>query len=368
MEVAAHQGHRRTRQRREEVHDDSERPIDLRDAGWQGAASKNPLLGHEDVGTEECTDHQRECADDVERTREDPHVSGDRLTDGHAGHGVDGVCRGKGRAEDRDRRDRRARNEHADHDRRDGLARAGRRDGERNGGRDADREDDRKRERVVGIATADREGVQRAEEEAQCDEIAETRACQEHDGAGAQVRGHEERPDQVPGAVQRLGPAEGGPHELRPRADSVPEQTDGPHKLESLPAAGPLGEDSECEGEAHYRGAERQNHVRAHLPNIRRHPGEVNRDAQICREAVSLFLMCRSIKTLRRSDAPATDEEIRAAALQFVRKVSGYRSPSRRNTEAFDRAVDDVSDASRRLLEAIEAAQTPVPNAVRARA
>ncbi|TMG56404.1 MAG: DUF2277 domain-containing protein [Chloroflexi bacterium] len=78
--------------------------------------------------------------------------------------------------------------------------------------------------------------------------------------------------------------------------------------------------------------------------------------------------MCRSIKTLRRSDAPATDEEIRAAALQFVRKVSGYRSPSRRNTEAFDRAVDDVSDASRRLLEAIEAAQTPVPNAVRARA
>jgi len=78
--------------------------------------------------------------------------------------------------------------------------------------------------------------------------------------------------------------------------------------------------------------------------------------------------MCRSIKTLRRSDAPATDEEIRAAALQFVRKVSGYRSPSRRNTEAFDRAVDDVSDASRRLLEAIEAAQAPVPNAVRARA
>ena len=77
--------------------------------------------------------------------------------------------------------------------------------------------------------------------------------------------------------------------------------------------------------------------------------------------------MCRSIKTLRRADAPATDEEIRAAALQFVRKVSGYRSPSRRNTEAFDRAVDDVSDASRRLLDAIETAQPPSVATARAR-
>jgi hypothetical protein len=60
--------------------------------------------------------------------------------------------------------------------------------------------------------------------------------------------------------------------------------------------------------------------------------------------------MCRSIKQLRRASEPATDDEIAAAALQFVRKISGYREPSRANTEAFDRAVDEISDASRRLL------------------
>ncbi len=63
--------------------------------------------------------------------------------------------------------------------------------------------------------------------------------------------------------------------------------------------------------------------------------------------------MCRSIKTLRRADEPATDEEIRAAALQFVRKVSGYREPSRKNTEAFVAAVDEVAEASRRLLDSV---------------
>jgi hypothetical protein len=63
--------------------------------------------------------------------------------------------------------------------------------------------------------------------------------------------------------------------------------------------------------------------------------------------------MCRSIKTLRGLDEPATEEEIRAAALQFVRKVSGYRAPSRRNEEAFNAAVDDVAEASRRLLDAV---------------
>jgi hypothetical protein len=63
--------------------------------------------------------------------------------------------------------------------------------------------------------------------------------------------------------------------------------------------------------------------------------------------------MCRSIKRLRRDDAAASDEEIREAALQFVRKVSGYRVPSRRNAVAFERAVDEVSEASRRLLEAV---------------
>jgi hypothetical protein len=66
--------------------------------------------------------------------------------------------------------------------------------------------------------------------------------------------------------------------------------------------------------------------------------------------------MCRSIKTLRRRDEPATDEEVRAAALQFVRKISGYRQPARRNADAFDRAVEDVAAVSRRLLDAIAAA------------
>jgi hypothetical protein len=65
--------------------------------------------------------------------------------------------------------------------------------------------------------------------------------------------------------------------------------------------------------------------------------------------------MCRSIMTLRRPGESATDEEIRAAALQFVRKVSGYRSPSRANTEAFEAAVDEISVASRRLLDAVSA-------------
>lgn len=65
--------------------------------------------------------------------------------------------------------------------------------------------------------------------------------------------------------------------------------------------------------------------------------------------------MCRSIKTLRRTDEPATDDEVRAAALQFVRKISGYRVPSQRNTLAFDAAVDDVAGAARRLLEGLAA-------------
>lgn len=63
--------------------------------------------------------------------------------------------------------------------------------------------------------------------------------------------------------------------------------------------------------------------------------------------------MCRSIKKLRTPEGSATEEEIREAALQFVRKVSGYRAPSKRNAEAFDAAVDEVAEASRRLLEAI---------------
>ena len=64
--------------------------------------------------------------------------------------------------------------------------------------------------------------------------------------------------------------------------------------------------------------------------------------------------MCRSIKTLRSQDKPASDEEVRAAALQFVRKVSGYRAPSRANEDAFNAAVDDIAEASRRLLSSLK--------------
>jgi len=60
--------------------------------------------------------------------------------------------------------------------------------------------------------------------------------------------------------------------------------------------------------------------------------------------------MCRSIKTLRRPGGASTEEEIHAAAVQFVRKVSGYREPSRVNKEAFDTAVNEIAAASRKLL------------------
>lgn len=65
--------------------------------------------------------------------------------------------------------------------------------------------------------------------------------------------------------------------------------------------------------------------------------------------------MCRSIKTLRQSDASAADEDVRAAALQYVRKISGYRKPSRANEQAFNRAVDDIAAASRLLLDSLTA-------------
>lgn len=63
--------------------------------------------------------------------------------------------------------------------------------------------------------------------------------------------------------------------------------------------------------------------------------------------------MCRSIKTLRSPEPAATDDVVRAAALQFVRKISGYRKPSLANEHAFEHAVADIADASRRLLEAL---------------
>jgi len=63
--------------------------------------------------------------------------------------------------------------------------------------------------------------------------------------------------------------------------------------------------------------------------------------------------MCRSIKTLRRREGKPTDQEIHDAALQFVRKISGYRVPSRANAPAFEAAVKDVSASSRRLLNGL---------------
>jgi hypothetical protein len=63
--------------------------------------------------------------------------------------------------------------------------------------------------------------------------------------------------------------------------------------------------------------------------------------------------MCRSIKRLREGTVPAGEPEIREAALQYVRKVSGFRAPSRRNEEAFEAAVDEIAAASRRLVEAV---------------
>ena len=66
--------------------------------------------------------------------------------------------------------------------------------------------------------------------------------------------------------------------------------------------------------------------------------------------------MCRSIKVLRDYEDPPGEEEIHAAALQFVRKISGYRKPSKRNEEAFEAAVAEITGASRRLLESLQPA------------
>jgi hypothetical protein len=66
--------------------------------------------------------------------------------------------------------------------------------------------------------------------------------------------------------------------------------------------------------------------------------------------------MCRSIKQLREGNEPATREEVEAAALQFIRKISGYRQPSRRNADAFERALLEVSDSATRLIHSITAA------------
>ncbi|HEV7754495.1 MAG TPA: DUF2277 domain-containing protein [Mycobacteriales bacterium] len=78
--------------------------------------------------------------------------------------------------------------------------------------------------------------------------------------------------------------------------------------------------------------------------------------------------MCRSIKTLRQPFvAEPTEDDVRAAALQYVRKISGFRAPSRANAEAFDAAVEAVAAATRELLDRLEVRPGPVPESGAAR-
>lgn len=69
--------------------------------------------------------------------------------------------------------------------------------------------------------------------------------------------------------------------------------------------------------------------------------------------------MCRNIKTLFNFDPPATDEEIQAAALQYVRKVSGYNKPSKANEEAFNQAIEEITAITRQLFIALETSAEP---------
>ena len=69
--------------------------------------------------------------------------------------------------------------------------------------------------------------------------------------------------------------------------------------------------------------------------------------------------MCRNIRTLFNFDPPATDDEVRAASIQFVRKLSGFTKPSQANAAAFDQAVDDVAVVARRLLDSLVTSSTP---------
>lgn len=77
--------------------------------------------------------------------------------------------------------------------------------------------------------------------------------------------------------------------------------------------------------------------------------------------------MCRNIKVLANFEPPATEDEVRAAALQFVRKISGTTHPSRANEAAFDRAVDEVTESARRLIDSLEIKSAPRDRAEEAR-
>jgi hypothetical protein len=77
--------------------------------------------------------------------------------------------------------------------------------------------------------------------------------------------------------------------------------------------------------------------------------------------------MCRNIRPLFNFEPPASDEEIRASAIQFVRKVSGFAKPSQGNAEAFERAVDEVADAARKLIFSLHSAAPPRDREIEAR-
>jgi hypothetical protein len=76
--------------------------------------------------------------------------------------------------------------------------------------------------------------------------------------------------------------------------------------------------------------------------------------------------MCRNIRQLYNFEPPATSEEVRAAALQYVRKISGFNKPSQANQEAFDRAVEEIAHVSQHLLDALETAAPPKDREVEA--
>jgi hypothetical protein len=69
--------------------------------------------------------------------------------------------------------------------------------------------------------------------------------------------------------------------------------------------------------------------------------------------------MCRNIKTLFNFEPPVTEEEVRAASLQFVRKITGFNKPSKANEAAFESAIDEIADISRRLLHSLETSAPP---------
>jgi hypothetical protein len=76
--------------------------------------------------------------------------------------------------------------------------------------------------------------------------------------------------------------------------------------------------------------------------------------------------MCRNIRTLHNFDPPASDEEIRSAALQYVRKISGYTKPSQANTEAFEQAIEEAAEVSTKLLDSLVTSAPPKDREVEA--